>query len=60
MNLASRICGAADGGHTLASDLVSDLGTEKGFILNQVGPRELKGFAQVTRRSSSWAPKPEA
>lgn len=49
VNLASRICNAAEAGHTLASDLVHDLGVEKGFTLHEVHARSLKGFAEVTR-----------
>jgi class 3 adenylate cyclase len=49
VNLASRICKAADGGHTLASDVVHDLGIEQGYVLDDIGVRRLKGFSQVTR-----------
>ena len=49
VNLASRICDAADAGQSLASDLVGDLGVGKGFILREVDARPLKGFTEVTR-----------
>jgi class 3 adenylate cyclase len=49
VNLASRICDAADAGHTLVSDLVHELGVVKGFSLHEVDPRALKGFAERIR-----------
>jgi class 3 adenylate cyclase len=49
VTLASRICDAADAGQILVSDLVHDLGKEKGFSLVEVGARALAGFADVTR-----------
>lgn len=49
VNLASRICNAAEAGHILVSDVVHDLGVEKGFSLHEVEPRALKGFAPATR-----------
>ena len=44
VTLASRICDAADAGRILTSDLVHDLGSERGFAFD--GGREvvLKGF----------------
>ena len=47
VNLASRICDACDPGHVLTSDLVHDVGTEKGFFFGQGHDLELKGFGQV-------------
>ena len=49
VTLASRICDAADAGRTLTSDLVHQLGTERGFVFD--GGRELmlKGFSGPTR-----------
>lgn len=49
VNLASRICDAAEAGHTLVSDVVHDLGTERGFSLREADSRALKGFVQPTR-----------
>ena len=44
VNLASRICQAADGGQVLVADQVYRLGTEAGFMFSRAGSRELKGF----------------
>jgi class 3 adenylate cyclase len=44
VNLASRICEAAEAGHILVAEVVRDLGTEKGFTLEDAGERDLKGF----------------
>lgn len=49
VNLASRICNAADAGHILVSDVVHDLGADAGFSLREVEARALKGFRDVTR-----------
>jgi class 3 adenylate cyclase len=49
VNLASRICEAADAGHILVSELVRDLGVERSFSLQDAGERALKGFAGSTR-----------
>jgi class 3 adenylate cyclase len=49
VNLASRICEAADAGHILVSELVRDLGIKKGFSLHEAGERVLKGYAAPTR-----------
>jgi class 3 adenylate cyclase len=49
VNLASRICDAADAGRILASDVVHDLGTEKGFSFHEADERVLKGFVDPTR-----------
>lgn len=49
VNLASRICDAADAGDILVSDLVHDLGSEKGFSFREADDRILKGFSDPTR-----------
>lgn len=49
VNLASRICNAADAGHILVSEVVHDLGGDKGFSLLEVEARALKGFTDVPR-----------
>jgi adenylate cyclase len=46
VNLASRICAAADAGHILVSDMVRDLGAERGFVFRDLGERTLKGYAE--------------
>lgn len=48
VNLASRICAAADAGHILASDVVHDLGAERGFAFDAPKDEILKGFAHPT------------
>lgn len=48
VNLASRICDAADAGHILTSDLVRDLGVDKGFSFDEPDERTLKGFSGST------------
>jgi class 3 adenylate cyclase len=48
VNLASRICGAADAGQILVSDDVRDLGADAGYRFRDVGSRTLKGFAEPT------------
>jgi class 3 adenylate cyclase len=45
VNLASRICDAAEAGHVLSSDLVCDLGRQKGFRFDAGRPLVLKGFS---------------
>ena len=47
VNLASRICDASDPGHILTSDLVHDMGTDKGFSFGWGHDVELKGFGAV-------------
>ncbi len=47
VNLASRICDASAPGHILTSDLVHDMGTDKGFSFGQGHDVELKGFGPV-------------
>ena len=49
VNLASRICDATDAGHILTSDLVHELGTQRGFVFDGGRDRELKGFPGLTR-----------
>ena len=46
VNLASRICQAADGGQILVGNVVQELGAADGFIFSPVGDRTLKGFAE--------------
>jgi len=48
VNLASRICDAADAGHVLVSDVVRDLGIKAGFLFDQADDRTLKGFSGTT------------
>jgi class 3 adenylate cyclase len=45
VNLASRICNAADPGDVLVSDLVHELGSTRGFSFAGGERRALKGFA---------------
>ena len=47
VNLARRICDAAEAGHVLASDVVRDLGTERGFAFGVRRDLTLKGFGVV-------------
>jgi class 3 adenylate cyclase len=49
VTLASRICDAADAGRILASDLVRDLGIERGFLFDGGHELVLKGFAGPIR-----------
>ena len=44
VNLASRICDAAEAGRILVSALVGDLGTRKGFAFKEAEELVLKGF----------------
>jgi class 3 adenylate cyclase len=44
VNLASRLCDAAQPGQILVSQLVRDLGVERGFTFRDAGERVLKGF----------------
>ena len=44
VTLASRICGAAEGGQVLVSEAVHDLGVELGYRFSDAGTRALKGF----------------
>ena len=47
VNLASRICDASAPGQILTSDLVCEMGTEKGFLFGRAHDVELKGFGAV-------------
>lgn len=47
VNLASRICDACEPGHILTSDLVREIGTEKGYFFGPAHDVELKGFGPV-------------
>ncbi len=49
VHLARRICDAAEPGHVLVSELVHDLGLERGFRFDEAGQLVLKGFAGRTR-----------
>jgi class 3 adenylate cyclase len=49
VTLASRICNAADAGHTLTSDLVREMGVERGYAFDDGREVELKGFGGSTR-----------
>jgi len=44
VNLASRICQAADAGQVLVAGLVRELGAKEGFVFSRAGTRVLKGF----------------
>jgi class 3 adenylate cyclase len=46
VNLASRICDAAEGGQILVSDVVQGLGAPLGFGFIEAGLRTLKGFQE--------------
>jgi class 3 adenylate cyclase len=48
VNLASRICAAADAGQILVSEEVQALGLKAGYRFGDVGSRPLKGFAEPT------------
>ena len=47
VNLASRICDASQPGHILTSDLVHEMGIERGFAFGEGQDIELKGFGAV-------------
>jgi class 3 adenylate cyclase len=49
VTLASRICDAADAGRILTSDLVRDLGIERGFAFDDGRELVLKGFSGSIR-----------
>jgi class 3 adenylate cyclase len=49
VTLASRICGAAEAGQTLTSDLVRELGSQQGFAFDPGRDVVLKGFSGPTR-----------
>jgi class 3 adenylate cyclase len=48
VNLASRICDAAEAGQVLVSDAVRERGTSFGFRFVEAGTRPLKGFVDPT------------
>jgi class 3 adenylate cyclase len=45
VNLASRLCDAAEAETILVSELVHELGSKEGFSFDEVDERSLKGFA---------------
>jgi class 3 adenylate cyclase len=49
VTLASRICGAAEAGRILTSDVVRDLGSERGYAFDDGRDVILKGFSSPTR-----------
>jgi class 3 adenylate cyclase len=49
VNLASRICDAADPEQIFVSDVVHDVGLQSGFTFSDVDPRALKGFSSPVR-----------
>ena len=49
VNLAARICDAADAGQVLVSDVVRDLGVKSGFSFQEAEARALKGFSDPTQ-----------
>jgi len=49
VTLASRICDAADAGRILTSDLVCEMGSQRGFAFDGGRDLVLKGFASPTR-----------
>ncbi len=48
VTMASRICASADSGRVKVSDLVRDLGVDKGFSFDEGKPQILKGFSEPT------------
>ncbi len=49
MILASRIAAKADGGEILVADTVRGLCSGKGFLFNDRGDTELRGFEEPVR-----------
>ena len=49
VNLAARICDAANAGQILVSDVVGDLAADQGFGLRELDHLALKGFAEPVR-----------
>jgi class 3 adenylate cyclase len=47
VSLASRICDASEAGHILTSELVREMGTERGFSFGPAHDVDLKGFGPV-------------
>jgi class 3 adenylate cyclase len=58
VNLASRICDAAEAGQILVSELLHDLGIQQGFALRDAGEVALKGFPGPTRVFELLRPRP--
>ena len=44
VQLAARLCGSAEPGEVLVSNVITDLCLGKGLMFQDAGPRELKGF----------------
>jgi class 3 adenylate cyclase len=49
VNMAARIAGKAEGGEILASNVVRELVAGKGFLFNDRGETELRGFEDPVR-----------
>ena len=49
VNLAARICGHAEAGQILASNVVQELAAGKGFVFADQGEASLKGFEKPVR-----------
>ena len=49
VNLAARICGHAEAGQILVSDVVQQLAAGKGFAFADKGEATLKGFEKPVR-----------
>ncbi len=49
VNLAARICGHAEAGQILASNVVQELAAGKGFVFTDQGEASLKGFDKPVR-----------
>ena len=49
VNLAARICGHAQAGQILASNVVQELAAGKGFVFTDQGEADLKGFDKPVR-----------
>jgi class 3 adenylate cyclase len=49
VNLASRLCAAAEPDTILVSDVVCRLGSATGFVFTEADERTLKGFAHAVR-----------
>ena len=49
VTLASRICDAAEAGHILTSDLVREMGVERGYTFDGGRDVALKGFRDPVR-----------
>ena len=60
VTLASRICGAAEAGRILTSDMVRDLGSQRGFAFDGGRDVVLKGFSSPTRVFELASRNPEA